>query len=263
MQSFIIKATDPATVKVHVTSVATDAGNKLRSGTLGSSRKKLEILATRGEERNKALLLYEPGKSNGYDADDVRKLLFASPTNPALDRPLAVYTVSNDKKGLDINIFGSMEDDIPIGIRTSVPGNITLKFSGMEEYGQPIFLHDRQTGAAINLSLQDEYTFNKAGSEIYLENRLYLTFRSATETGMGTVAPAKARIAVKSSASGIEIVSQDGTVIQRLLITDMQGRKVVDRQVSAPEYTARVSAGIYLVRATTGQGVENRKVIVE
>jgi hypothetical protein len=259
MQSFIIKATDPATVKVHVTSVASDAGNSLRSGTLGSGRKKLEILATRGEERNKALLLYEPGKSNGYDADDVQKLLFASPTNPALDRPLAVYTVSNDKKGLDINTFGSMEDDIPIGIRTSVPGNITLKFSGMEEYGQAVLLHDRQTGATVNLLQQDEYTFNKAGNETYLENRLYLTFGSTT----GIEKTNKARITIKGTVSGIEVVSQDGTPIQRLLITDMQGRKVVDRQVSAPSCTVQVSAGVYLVRAATGRGVENRKVIVE
>jgi hypothetical protein len=263
MQSFIVEVANRATpIAVHVSSVVTDPGNRLRSASRGTGRRKLEILAIRGLERNKTLLLYEAGRSNDCDRDDVRKLLFGGdPQNPALDRPLAVYTISGDNQGLDINTIGSLTETVPIGIRTSVAGEITLRFSGMNEYNCPIYLHDRQTGARINLSQQEEYeySFMKEDTETWLEDRLYLSFQSPTDiSAHGNEHP----VSILTTASAIEVLAADGATIQRLQIADLQGRRITDRNLAAQRYTCPIQAGVYIVLVTTEQGTERRKVVV-
>jgi hypothetical protein len=260
LQSFIVISKVAAlTLNANIASTTTaSAADQLRSGNPESAPTPvLDIQAIRGEDRSKALLLYFNTASNDYDPEEDSYALFPEEN----ETTVMVYTRSVDGYALDINSIGSIGDIVPLGVRTSVKGEITLRFSGMESFGNTkIYLYDRQENQTIDLSLRNEYTFNKTDGALYLDDRFYLTLNSPT----GIESLSASSISVGSSSYGIDILSKDGAPLRRLRITDMQGRLLVNEEHLSPAgYHYPVGSGIYIVRVSSDRETVTRKVIVK
>jgi hypothetical protein len=122
-----------------------------------------------------------------------------------------------------------------------------------------VFLHDREAGNPVDLSLQSEYSFVKSGAELYLEDRFYLRFEPSGNTGFRE-GDAAARPVITSRAGGIRIFTGNGSPVGDVAVSDTQGRLLAATRVAADVYTYRCRVpGVYLVRV---QG-ETRKITVQ
>jgi hypothetical protein len=246
MQSFIVTpltASPVLKVSPEMMTTSVRPENTFRAGGSEPSDR-LDISAIRGNRITKTLLLYNRDAVPEYrPEEDSRKLFPASDPIPVL-----VYTRSKDGYALAINTVGGLNEPVAVGIRTSVAGEITLRFSGMESFGNGtrICLHDTHENRVIDLSRQTEYTFMKEDGEPYLENRFFLTFPEETASG----APSVSGISVTGMRKEICIISGDGSPIGRIRIFDMQGRCLLDTVSPSSAYFYPVrQPGILIVRA--------------
>jgi hypothetical protein len=245
MQAFVVTSkvtANPLTLRADINSTDVNQGAAFRSASRPANT--LEISAARGEHVSKALLLYRENASHHYiPEEDSYKLFSASDSVSVM-----VFTRSTDGYALDINSFGDLGQGISIGMRTNRPGEIRLKFSGMESFGERtvIYLHDMQTGAVVNLSETDEYLFEKSDSELYLENRFFLIFSDAT----GIHLPPVANILVQQlPGQTVRIASDSDSPLGRIQIINIQGNVLVSQEVTEAAYTFQAPAqGIYIVR---------------
>ncbi len=177
MQSFIVTSRGALTeLTVHAQEdTQIDPDNTLRSGR--KTLPVLNIIASRGKQKSKAILVRLDGASDTYQTEEDSRRLFPKEEN----RSVLIYTVSSDNYALDINSMGELKGMIPVGIRTSEIGKITLNFSGMEEFAdQSIYLHDTKENKVINLSETDEYIFFKLDDEVYINDRFFISFKTIT-----------------------------------------------------------------------------------
>lgn len=255
MQSFIVtsKKTNPQLV-VNVSDVNISTGQNLRSDS--SPLPQLMITAQKGTQTSKALLVEMPGASPEYIPEEDSYKLF--PESSLI--PVLVYTRSKDGYALDINTISDLSEPVPIGIRTSVPGEITLKFSGMEEYN--LLLHDTKQGNVIPLSSQTEYTFTKdSGEDLFLDNRFYLTLKNTT----AIKSPDSHSLIIRSAGSRtVEIFSLDGSLIKQIQILNTNGQLVMQRvgSYSESQILQIEKPGIYIIKAVSDKTSLVEKVIV-
>ena len=260
MQSFIVTSrvsTSPLVLQAHVEADTESVpGATLRN----DSQKSLPVLgitAQRNNQKSKAILVYLDGASSAYDAEEDSRKLFPSEASA----PVFVYLLSSDGYSLDINTIGDLSEIIPVGIRTSQKGKITLNFTGMEEFKGGYFcLHDTKENKIIDLSQTDSYSFLKLDDEVYLNDRFYLTFKSATMIDR----QANLGILVSNPTQNmIRIFSP--SILKEVEILDAEGRTLLQDQnplSSSLDYQMNHS-GIYLVKVSGEQFTEIRKVIVK
>jgi hypothetical protein len=266
MQSFIVKSNNGLTpselasfeLKADITKTVTRPGENLRSGTT-SVPTMLEITAGRnGQDMSKNLLIYMDNASQAYVPAEDSYTLFSQNSLT----PVFVYTRSSDGYALDINTIGSFDRSIPLCVRTSQKGDIHLKFAGMERFDNTkIFLHDTKTGVVTDLSENAEYLFDKDEDDLYVENRLYLTFNN-----IFTDIRSEKFFAVSVQNlqnQSIRIVSNNGSPLGKIQITDVHGRVLETKEVQSSSYVfhAKVT-GVYLIRITNSEKSEVKKVVI-
>jgi uncharacterized repeat protein (TIGR01451 family) len=259
MQSFIVTSIGSSTpaLKADITKTITRPGENLRSSTT-SIPTMLEITAGRnGQNMSKNLLIYMDNASQAYvPAEDSYTLFSQNSLTPVI-----VYTRSSDGYALDINTIGSFDRSIPLCVRTSQKGDIHLKFAGMERFDNTkIFLHDTKTGVVTDLSENDEYVFNKNEDDLYVENRLFLTFGAIT----GIQSVKTAAVSVQNlQDQRIRIVSNNGSPLGKIQIMDVQGRVLETKEVQTSSYVfhAKVT-GVYLIRITNSEKSEVKKAVI-
>ncbi len=256
MQSFIVYGrqaggTLRADIEHHT---ATGTGNHLRSSNEQhfSNKELLYVTAKRDKQESHAVLVHwEGGSKDFFPEEDSRKLFDETAFAPVL-----IYLQSGDRIALDIHTTDDLTE-IPVGIRTSQTGEITLNFSGMESFGnRTIYLHDRKTGQVVDLKEQNGYVFSKDEPDLFIENRFYIVFGSPT--GLDT--SIENRISVINPAPRtIQIMSDEplGTVE----IIDLQGIILANKEdICNSQYSYQVPfPGVYIVRVMG----EARKIIVK
>jgi hypothetical protein len=275
MQAFIIDVKENESVQANISHTTTSVADidTFRNATAPSqsSVHLLHILATRGATVSKALVLQGEAYSTNYLPSEDSYKLFVSGMSldpeTALDvlKPVEIYTRSSDGYALDINLIGTSEQDItvPLGIRTSEKGEITLNFSGMESFGEStgIYLYDAQhPQRLIDLKTQPEYVFDKTENELFLENRLSLVIGKALQPlGIEPASESSAVRVLSLSPRKLKIVSESGKALGNVRITDAWGRTVLDNPaVSSSVYEYQTpTPGIYIVRV----GAEVKKVV--
>jgi hypothetical protein len=276
MQAFIIEVAGDsvqANISHTVTSVADIDTFRSATSPSQSSEHLLHILATRGATVSKALVLQGAAYSTNYLPSEDSYKLFVSGMNldpeTSLDmlKPVQVYTRSSDGYALDINLIGISEQDItvPLGVRTSEKGEITLNFSGMESFGEStgIYLYDTQhPQRLIDLKTQPEYAFDKTEDTLYLENRLSLIISKNTLTGLlelEAVSKSSTVRILNQPSRTLRVISENGEALGAVRITDSWGRALLDvPEVSSSVYEYQMPmSGIYIVRV----GAEVKKVV--
>ncbi|MDR1119355.1 MAG: hypothetical protein LBM08_00380, partial [Dysgonamonadaceae bacterium] len=273
MQSFVVEVSNGtaslnANIQTH-TATSVEQGDAFRdAGTdASSSSRQLDILAVRNTEVSKAIILQDASYATHYIPSEDSYKLFVSKVYDSDDvlKHVQLYTRSSDGYALDINCIGTGEQDItiPLCIRTSEKGEITLNFSGMESFGEStgIYLYDAQhPQRLIDLKTQPEYAFNKTEDELYLENRLSLVIgKTLQPLGIETDSQSSGVRILSLSPHTLRIVSASGDVLGNVRITDAWGRIVLDNPtVSSSTYEYQTPApGIYVVRV----GAEVKKVV--
>jgi hypothetical protein len=244
--------------------MATFPTGALRSATVEEEEEEevrvLSILAGKGDDKSKALVLQSDFASNDFKGDEDSYRLFPNGN----ESPILVYTRSADGYALDINSMNDLSEPIVLGIRTSQTGQITLNFAGMETFGEGTFtLYDTKEALPIDLSLQSEYTFNKTEDDIYLENRFFLSWAPGNFTPINH--PGTDKVSVLVSGRNVEILTKDGTPIESIRIDDTQGRSLMNEThlaVASYRFTAP-AAGVYIVKVRTDKTSQVRKIIVK
>jgi len=261
MQSFIVvPKTDNPDIRAHVEAMTTLPSGALRSGESTSDGiKVLDILAVRGEERSRALVLYPDDASDAFDPGEDSYRLFPDGN----EIPLLVYTRSADGYALDINSMKTFETRVPLGIRSSLPGTVTLIFSETAALGESadVYLYDMKEDRYLDLSEQNEYTFTKQPEDpLYLEDR----FRLYLEPKAMGISDVYSSLSVTSSGGSVEIVSEDGSPLRNIRITDVQGR-ILSEESNFPQSRYRFrtpGAGLYIVRVANEHSAVTKKIMV-
>jgi hypothetical protein len=261
MQAFIVTSRVNGTLTLRAFMKDTEV-NLAQPFTLRSARESrpertLGISAIRGNHASHALLLQRANASRNYvSSEDSHKLFLDNDSVSVM-----VYTRSADGYALDVNTVGELNQGVSIGIRSTQPGEIRLKFNGITDFGNntAIYLHDMLTGLSVKLSEGSEHVFNKEDNELYLENRFFLTFSEVT--GIQEMSPGSEIVIRQLSEGKVRIASDNGFPLGKLQITNIQGKVIISQEVKESFYTFRVPApGIYLVRVSNSTGTKVRKL---
>jgi hypothetical protein len=257
MQSFIVYSRTnggqlTADIANHTETSPIAPSNTLRSS---QDKKVFYVTASRGQQKSSAALVHwNEGNKDFYAEEDSRKLFNE---DERASTSVIVYLLSKDGIALDINTTNDLTEMIPIGIRTSALGKMTLNFSGTADFvGYKIELHDTKENRIIDLNKESEYVFFKMEQESYLDNRFFLRFDdgvsinnvNSLEIFISNPRQNTIRVVSLKAIENIEILDMQGRILTR---TNNINNTMYDYQVNVP--------GVYMVRIA-GQ---TKKVVVK
>ncbi|GBU06926.1 hypothetical protein AwDysgo_02570 [Bacteroidales bacterium] len=264
LQSFLVqvKSSSINELKMAVSMSQVDIGSKLRSA---NSDPILDDLLTIdfsiGSSQSTSFLAINSNSLHIYDQLDVIGL-FMKDLNGA-----AVYTVSADGKKLDINQIPEVSHDLNIGLglRTDSVGDFRLSFGGLSNFapGYDIFLNDHSTEKFYNLRSGSVLTFSKMSSDLFLDGRFSLSFKSTNgETGIVNNNHQSGIIGYSQDGL-LEVLSTDGSLLQEVNIYDLQGRLLHSiKDVGSARYSIPIDKHkTYIVRAQNALTTSSIKLV--
>jgi hypothetical protein len=265
MQSILVTANqefNTTALKTNVTSVAQNSGSTLKSSTPRSAAEEnpdlLKITAEKDGTQNFSHILFSESASNDYLLSEDSYKLFVKYTT----EPVVVYTRSSDGYALDINHFGDCSQTIPIGIRTSTTGTIALQFEGIDNFlpKYDVFLLDMEKDAKINLKETPAYSFEKTSEELFMDERLYLSFNKAPTDNLQ---PEQGTTVIYTKGKELHVISSVN--INEVQVFDMQGRRIlIETNIESLIYSHDLASNsMFIVKALTQDGVVVKKVITK
>ncbi|MDR2533710.1 MAG: hypothetical protein LBC81_02880 [Tannerellaceae bacterium] len=228
----------------------------------------LNVTLSGANKKAGAAMVYEPNASNfATDRIDMPAVTYTIDG----ESPLSLYTFSTDMKPLVINA-SSMFDIVPvsIGLIAYKPGEYTLKFDGLYNFGYDVALVDVALNKRIELSQSvEEYKFTLTGvagsNVIEVNNRfkLYLTYN-----GKGIIwtpaEEAKPNLLKVTAEQGYINVSSTSRAIASLQVYDAYGRSIYNENaVSGGRRIPAPGGGLYMVKATIGGETTVEKVLMK
>ena len=179
-----------------------------------------------------------------------------------MTEPVVVYTRSSDGYALDINLFGDCEQNVPLGIRTSQTGSISLQFEGIEDFlpEYEVFLIDAENGnMKINLKQMPEYSFEKTKADLFMDGRLYLSFNKVSNNDLF---PTQGTISIFTAGNRLQVISNHLN-INEVQVFDMQGRMMHKAaNIGNPVYAYDLESNrMYVVRVSDGQKAVVKKIV--
>ncbi len=198
-------------------------------------------------------------KSDGMNAD---KAFGWNQTTPEL------YVISNNRK-YDLYVSNSNDERIPLGIRNSSGGRVTIKFKLEKLEGfDEVILEDAKENMTYNLA-EEQPIFNgiPAGD---LEGRFFLNIGSSYIQDI-TSATEEVKDAETSSITifcdnkKLTVSASPNSKLQTIVISDMSGRSWTLQPGGSnySEHYLPVAAGVYTVRVVSDKITEVKKVIVK
>ena len=269
LQGFIVAKPEGATSDAFtllfkeesMTAVNKDA--VLRSSANNTDR--LDIVARNPVAGVRTFIAKRENGQTTFGNSDARKMI-----NSISDIP-EVYTLKtykNDMIGVAINIINSDDLLIPIGLATSYAGNITLTFSGMDNYNANLSLFDAESGRTIDLTglASYEYTFNYTPKTVKnestaCENRFFIRISKSTTGLQETLA---GKVNVFESNGLIQVISNASSPIKEVEVYDLQGALIYKEiAINAISHTIGkyLPSGMYVVKVISEKGVDNVKVV--
>ena len=162
------------------------------------------------------LIGYLPNATNDYDT------CFDGPVMDS-DNPIMFYSLLNDKK---LGIQGrklpfNVNDEIPIGYKTTVSGNFEIKLSNFDGFfaNQEVYLKDTYNNELFNLK-NENYSFSTAIGTF--EDRFKLLFINTTLSNTAFSSNSNS-LAIYQSGNTVNLKSE-GTKMREIYVYDIQGR---------------------------------------
>ena len=244
--------------------VSNRPNEKLRSSTSTIEPSVLTIEVSRGEQMNKALLLYSPEYAESFE-ENMPKVFINQ-----IHEPVSVYTSSLiNGHYLDIQKINNLDEVvIPIGIRTSQPGKYRLNFAGLSGFapGYEVWLNDLSSSEPVsyNLNAGSIHTFEKTTDEVF-DNRFTLSFRRAA-TGIEIPVKTSSGINVYARQGVIHVNTTDNSLLNTVEVIDLQGRVILSQkrigtqtvEIPVPAFPS----WMYIVRVTSERTSRTVKVVL-
>ncbi len=220
----------------------------------------LQIKSSINNLESSTVIAKRNGATNGYDNMDAFKLFTQYKQVPE------VYTIA-DFRSLDINQFSSLPYMVPLGIKSSSVGFISLEFLGAKSFeGMDVTLINTLTGEQQNLKTNNMYELYN--DETMMDGNLFIEFREANTA---------TKIDENNSCSGkcVFVYSENGTVyvtsppedkIQRFTLWEEQGNQICSvKNMDTNLYQVKVSAQsqVCVARVQTEARTYVVKVLVE
>lgn len=231
----------------------------LRSATRGKTEEGLlRITATLGNAENSTVLLRRPGATQEFSASEDAEKFFNH------SAPVSVYTLTDTKNAMAINVCETFEGDVKLGLRvrdTKLP--VTLSFSGLSSFGQGVTLIDHAQGNKVIDIRKEAYVFtvDSEGNKdvVELNDRFSLRF-SDTPTGIDEVE----NDAIQVSAHDGKIIVSSGSVFDRVEVFNMSGMKIHDNRITTSyAQLSVIDNQVYIVKLTVGDKQIVKKVFVK
>jgi len=232
-----------------------------------SIENKLNIIARNPVAGFSAFIAKREGGQDEFGKMDARKII-----NSITDIP-EIYTLKPYKTGLiavGANIVNSDDLLIPVGLATSYTGNITLSFSGMDNYDANISFIDSETGKEINLTglASCDYPVNYTPKQVNgavtpCEDRFFIRI-SKTMTGLTETLANK--VNVYESNGRIQVISGTSNPVKEVAVYNLQGALIYkESAINAISHTVNRSfpVGAYIVKVISEENTDNVKLLIK
>jgi poly(3-hydroxybutyrate) depolymerase len=273
MQSFIVEKSSTNTFTgeqafsfdlsaVGVTGVKT----KLRSEAPQGD--KLDIVASTAQAGVRTLIAsHQAGGDSFGSAADSRKLFGEINNIPE------IYTLKpgarNEQVATAVNVLGEITDEtlVPLAISTTYSGELTFTFSGMDTYNARISLLDTETNTETELTdkAQYEYRFDyvpeqSGGKTVANENRFFIRLNKSF-TDIEEIASEAIRIYAPLPGT-LQVVSTQP--LRHVTVYNLQGSVIYNTSAiqANTQKVEGIAAGVYIVKAVSGNTVTTEKVVV-
>ena len=236
----------------------------LRSSTSIGNR--LDIIARNPVAGVRTFIAKREGGQDEFCDLDARKIM-----NGISDVP-EIYTLKPYNDGLiavGANFINNDELLIPVGLATNYAGNITLSFTGMDNYDAKLSLLDTEINNEIDLTGLASYdhvvnytpnTLN--GIPAVCEDRFFIRI-SKTTTGLNeTVAE---NVNVYKEKDFVRVISSAANPIKEVAVYSLQGtllHKTTSLNTISHTVNMNWPAGMYIVKVISEKSVDNFKVIM-
>lgn len=211
--------------------------------------------------KSQTILAARKGASLKYAAgEDIKKMF-----SPGTDVP-EIYTIANETEALEINLFGTSDQNItiPIGIRTNKTGTATITIKGIEAFTaySDVILIDKLQKKEYDLRKTSSVSFDKTSNK-NLEDRFSIQLAAKATSGIENET-SEGEITI-TLANGIQIESAHSE-LNRIELFDLMGRVVfrkdkIDTNIYLIDESV-VGKGFYLLKADTSQGSKSFKIIL-
>lgn len=261
MQSVLVRSKIPFVelyTNARMTSVV--PGDKLRSTASSPVAELLSVKVSHKDISNRSLLYYHPD----FVPEDYVNVPKAFLNN--ITEPVTVYTMSEEGELLDIQNAESFDKPMFLGIRTSSTGEFEFRFEGIHKFASDydIYLTDLggEVPRQINLRVYPYYTFTKTSSDLFVNDRFYLTFVQNTTDIRSPQSASDTGIEFITRSGLIKVLSVDGSLLKNIDVYDLQGKLVTTRKnIHSPQTEISVpKEGIYIIRASNGNVSKSVKI---
>lgn len=242
-------------------------GSKLRSEEENIKNNNfLRISISDTEVRNRTALIFDSnlnvGTSYSPQSDIFKILKKGEKTYPS------VYFITDEGYYMDIKQLSSFEGkSIRLGISGDVNGPMALAFENLPKFLQNtgIYLEDKEENTITELKSTPLfiYTFNKTTEDTFLDDRFVLRFeRSNTGIDLTDDKSGKGSIRFKTTNNCLEVFSIDDSLLEQVLIYDLQGRIIEGSQYSSKQVVFTLTPGIYIIKAWSNKSNMTFKCII-
>jgi len=220
----------------------------------------LRVKAENDEAASYLLIGYKEDATDGFQSGvDVQKLF--SP----LDYVPEIYALADTVPADIFFINNKKETVVPLGIKTGRAGEISLTFTGMDNYlkASRIELVDAKENRTINLTGKSTYTYTFNLSETGISTgRFSLRFGNSPATGLPTGNDSDA-LKVYGDSKGIYVVTPAFDPVRQVAVYDLQGQKVYESYWNTGYYALPEGlehSPMLIVKVTTKNLVKTVKI---
>lgn len=254
-------------LKFDLKAITADNTSSLRS--LPQITDKINIIATNDKASVNTFIVKHNTGSSLFGSSDTRKLINKVNAVPE------IYSIKKSARGsvlVGANVTNEDDIEYPIGFATTEKGQVTLTFSGMNNYSAKVLFTDKALNKTIDLTGLNsyEYTFNHTpkvnGEEIVpTEDRFSLRLASYTTSIEDEVNLNNFDLVITADKGFIHASTNYANTIRKIEVYNLSGILVYQANVNAISHLTSKSFvnGIYIVKVVTNNGIETKNVIVK
>jgi hypothetical protein len=265
LQGFIVDSKTQGSVSLHFNESMASANSNAKLRSSANNNNTLSILARNPVMEVRTFIAKREGGQDEYGNMDARKLMNDISSVPEIYtlKPYQGKTVA-----AAINIIENDNQLIPVGLATSYSGNITLSFTGMDNYNANLTLIDIVANKEIDLTGLDSYNYvfdytpkMVNGKPAACEDRFFIRI-SKSVTGLEESIAGK--VIVYESNGLIQVISTASNPIKEVAVYDLQGMLVYKANArNEISHTVNMNrpAGVYVVTVVSEKNSDNVKIV--
>ena len=260
MGAFFVYASGSGTITIPTSAVYTGSfTNKLPYGT-GTQNNHIGLTVLRDTKAYDYLNIYlnDQAKASSTDKLDFEKM---NNTN------LSFYSISSDNKNLSIDERALTTEAIPLGIKTNIQSQFTIKVDGLNTpAGTEIFLTDNLLGTSTALSEGTTYSFTVTADSLTQGNKRFeLSYKAKTAIAAPIDNTSNTGVSVYPNPANDYVMINTSTAAD-INIYDSKG-VLMRTEKSAAGNTVKIRTGnwrggMYVLHINDGQKTVIKKIII-